>query len=67
LKNGAKIGIKIEKEGKWGKRKIRSFFGVHHKGSGLFFYPSYCEFFATPFPSPKTSVELMSIFGDLIF
>jgi hypothetical protein len=27
LKNGAKgIGIKIEKEGKWGKRKIRPFF-----------------------------------------
>jgi hypothetical protein len=24
--NGAKIGIKIEKEGKWGKRKVRPFF-----------------------------------------
>jgi hypothetical protein len=28
LKNRAKIGIKIEKEGKWGKRKVRPFFKV---------------------------------------
>jgi hypothetical protein len=25
LKNGAKIRIKIEKEGKWGNRKVRPF------------------------------------------
>jgi hypothetical protein len=28
LKNGAKIGIKIEKEGKWGKRIVRPFFDI---------------------------------------
>jgi hypothetical protein len=28
LKNDAKIGIKVEKEGKWGKRKVRPFFKV---------------------------------------
>jgi hypothetical protein len=28
LKNGAKIGIKIEKEGKREKRKIRPFFDI---------------------------------------